>query len=251
MKKLFVIALALMLTLSGCFMTANSSETIELDDSTLTFTKDTVYILYRETITYPDGTEWFTEYDTEDRLPETNFICNGTRFVNGEESDTCYREYDPLGNLIAMKDDSGNERYELNYNDTEQVIKKVTYVDDIETTTEEYTYSGGLLTETTVTQHGQLVKRYVTQFDSNGFRSKNTEYDASGNVVGYTDFVRSESKETAHDYSPEGVLLGYRVNVYSHQDKIVKEECFTPDGILTKTSVWWYVGHSYSYLDIS
>ena len=250
MKKLLVIALILMVTLSGCFMSANSTATVELEDKTLTFTKDTVYILYRETVTYPDGTEHYREFDTEDRRPETNFICNGTLSVNGQETGTCRLEYDPLGNLIAEDDGITEIKYALTYNDSEQIIQRITYVDGQETTTEDYTYDGLLLAETKVSENGQQTKHFSTEYDAKGHRSQTTEYDGAGTLVGITKYERTESKETARDYSPDEVLLGYRINVYSHQDKIVKEECFTPEGELTKTSVWWYVGHSYSYLDI-
>ena len=250
MKKLFILILVLMLTLSGCFLSENSSTVIEVDVNTYTFTKDTVYLLYRETITYPDGTEYYREFDNTPTKPGSNPIFNGIMKVNGEEVGTCYREYDPEGNLILENDGTTEYKYALSFDDAQQLIRKVTYVNGVETVTEDYAYTDGHITQVTVSENGTMINRYETTYDANGYRNKTTRYDADGAILGTTEYERKDSKETARDYSPDGTLLGYQINVYSYSDKLAKEECFSPEDELLKTSVWWYLGYSYSQLDI-
>lgn len=250
MKKLLILILVLTLTLSGCFLSDNSTAVIEGEEHTYTFTKDTVYLLYRETVTYPDGTEYFREFDNELTIPGSNYIFHGIQKANGEETGTCYREYDPEGNLILENDGTTEYRYELTYDEANQLIKKVTYVNDDETVTEEYAYTDGHVTQTTVSENGAVINRYETIYDANGHRKETTKYDTDGKILGTTQYERKDSQETAKDYSPDGVLIGYQVNVYAYSDKLAKEECFSPEGELLKTSVWWYLGFSYSNLDI-
>lgn len=250
MKKLLAIILVLLFSLSGCFMSDNSTTTVQSGDKTLTFTKDTVYLLYEETISYADGTEYFRKFKTRDTVPGTNYLADGTLFINEVESGPLFREYDTEGNLIAENDGTTDIRYELTYDEGKHIVKKITFVDDAETTTEEYTYTDGLLTEIVVTENGQLTNRFVTEYDANGNRDQTTQYDSAGAIAGITRYERKESKEIASCYTPDDVLLGYSHNTYGYHGKLVKEERYSPDAELLVTSIWNYVGNSYSSLNI-
>lgn len=253
MRKLCILILVIMLMLSGCFMAAvseNSTTVIEGNDNTYTVTTNTIYVLYRQTITYPDGTEYFTEYDTPPHLPDENFISNGTKSVNGEDAGSCTLEYDPKGNIIGENDGTNDIKYELIYDEKNQIIQKNTITNGMETSAEQYTYTDGKITETHISKNGAEVKRIMTEYDTNGNRSISTEYGPDGSVILTTHYEREESKEIARDYGPSNELLGYRISVYSYQNKLAKEECFSAEDELLKTSVWWYLGHSNSQLDV-
>ena len=210
MKKLLPLILVFMLILSGCFTSANSSTEIEVNGHDYEFVNDTIYLLYWETVTYPDGTVHKAEFDPSD-------FTSGKLYVNGEETQQLTREYNAYGDLVLESNGAYTTRYEYTYDENRKILRQEEYLND------------------------QLNWIYEFTYNDQGHRTKMTGFNSDGIEQGCEEFERNGSYEAGKRYLADGTYAGYTQYTYAYNDKIAKEEIYDLNDVLCETVIRNYI----------
>ncbi len=241
MKRLVCLIL-LALLLSGCAISipVYQAEIPSATEPTEERQVVTVYYhnIYEENTEYPDGRTTRREYTYSQEAKRWLLQYTGCIFYeNGQEVRREDYIRDQWDSIISIQGEDTTD-FALTY-ENYKVVKKVISVNGAEAGWEAYTYNDqGLLTETQVWEAGVLARRTVTEYDSDGHRTKVTHYDGGDNITGYAlcEYDTSTHKETYTEYDAQDRLLGYRSHSCDLHGNILIEEAYDPEDNLLYTT---------------
>jgi len=253
MKKLALLMLTMffVVSLTGCGLLFDKELKKEItdiiEDSDVQLVTEDYHHLQEENIEYANGNTTKRVYsypEAANKFLKDYIGC--TVFENGQQVHNEEYIRDEKDNVISVIRDSVTTAYDLTYDDNDRVIKKVISVDGVARGYEEYTFDAqGEITETKVYEGDKLIKRVVTEYDSNDRRTKITHYDGSETVMSYAvcEFDEKKYKEKVTQYDASGALTGYQWNLYDLYGLVLVEEAYdTGDHLISTTTRRYFSG---------
>lgn len=210
----------------------------ELED--LTLITDTYHFPMEYVTEYADGTVICEKYiESEDPLVYDDNPIRCIYYENDSQIGQADFVRDQFRNLTQVTTDDSVTEYALTYDEHNRVIQRVTMVDGVETETRTCRYDDqGNLVESIYYQNNAQLMRIVTDYNSQGHRTKISHYDASDQLAGYEvcDFNEESYNEIVQQYDADGNLLQYLEIAYSTYGKPILEKVFDASGSLLRTT---------------
>lgn len=259
MKRLFcmILPLALIVTLSACAIPlftesySNSTEaSAELPESPDGLPSGVYYIPYLITTTdEATGDKYITEYiqsatgngPIPDGRVDTLESQDGTEQELRQEDWLLDDHYNIISHTVTINGEvTESYTFELTYDDSNQLLRKICLSGNEEVYAEEYAYDpSGNTASVSHYISDALEFRVEMTYDENGRLLTETTYAADGSITERKQHSFDESKlsDTILTYDGSGTCIGMQIDYYNPGGYVSQTHILTPDGDLISLTV--------------
>lgn len=282
MKKItaLILIFALLLTLSGCGFTLFRETYKKQTGETLPkghIEEKTFYYPEKTTTTLPDGTSSGTKLIYKDAVDKDRLVikqCIGIIYYENDV-ETGREDYtlDENGNPITITSSQGTlTTYTYVYDEQDRITEKTCALDGNPDHTITYTYDEngnvltedyqgsytqrteniyddqGRVTETIVSLNVEPISHTVTEYAENGRKSRVTDYDGAGSIIGLQEYAQDGDYETVWLYHGDGTPVARWEHTYSYSGDLARRIVYSPEGELVSTTLYTHIGIRNEYL---